>query len=303
MQAPKNNLDDVLRRKVSSSVASTGYRVMPAWSSKATKFKPALSSNTSALSNSTVRKATFSNLPSFSTPGFGKSRSAMSNETPQQLEVICISSDSTPSSPPRRVKRTSSDPSIVSDPSPKLLKRPRRDDLSEKENAFRPTMKFPSGTKGSMEASLRLRLFSHEHMPGVQLPVHPDPWTKLDQDYPLPPRLATNIILPHDVPDQDCDLISIDTDKLNAFLVDNLELAGEITERELAYHRNIIIKSDIVILERIRASLAVRIDSIKKILASRERNRSVITPPLLASKPSPSSTLEKTQTAVRRTTT
>lgn len=90
--------------------------------------------------------------------------------------------------------------------------------------------------------------------------------------------------------------LEIDTENLNNFLVDNLELGTIISDRELAHHRNPTKKLDIVVFERIRcevkcmpsyythikpthrrASLVGRNDSIKKILASREHSRNSAT--------------------------
>lgn len=90
--------------------------------------------------------------------------------------------------------------------------------------------------------------------------------------------------------------LQIDTENLNNFLVDNLELGTIISDRELAHHRNPTKKLDIVVFERMRcevkcmssyythikslhcrASLVGRNDSIKKILASRKRSRNATT--------------------------
>lgn len=70
-------------------------------------------------------------LPSFSTPGFHTPRAPI----PRTLEVLCISSDSAPSTPgSKSIKRTSSDPSLESDPSPQSLKKQRKEYVAHKEN-------------------------------------------------------------------------------------------------------------------------------------------------------------------------
>lgn len=108
------------------------------------KFKPAISTSAA----STTRKCIHhynafntdtlfaagapSNLPSFSTPGFRQPKPPPV-QTPI-LEPIVISDYSNPPTP-NALKRTSSDPDVVPDPSPQAHKRPKKTrPLAEKEN-------------------------------------------------------------------------------------------------------------------------------------------------------------------------
>ncbi|KAK0223213.1 DNA helicase [Armillaria fumosa] len=73
MSGPKNNLQDVLRKRSnnSSTPGSNAMSSRPKSSTSSSKFKPATASSSNPV-QSTVRRVP--SLPSFATPGFGKSK-------------------------------------------------------------------------------------------------------------------------------------------------------------------------------------------------------------------------------------
>ncbi|KAF5386677.1 hypothetical protein D9615_001741 [Tricholomella constricta] len=281
MQAPKNNLQEVLRRKFDS-----GAPISPAPTSSGSskKFKPAPTA-----SGSGVRIHTPSTLPSFSTPGFrrGKINNKETEPTPRSLEVFSVSSDSTPSSPPGKVKRTSSDASVASDPSPQLTKRLKKDVTEEKENIHKPLSK-PKFKGKSREVPFQLahvqQSVSDDDEPWMrmELDTERNPFAKLDRDYPsymVRPSAALA-----DVPARDHDLLSKDLETLRALLFENYELVGVITERELAHHRGAVRTTDITMLQRLSSGLNDRVASIKKAIAFRESEtatQKIAPPPLV----------------------
>ncbi|KAJ2918241.1 hypothetical protein MD484_g2151, partial [Candolleomyces efflorescens] len=118
----KTNLTEIL-----STVDNATFAVSPASvsvSAKASKFKPSTAS--------TLAKKP---LPAFSTAGW-KDKQALASGSGRP--VIDISDGSSSSISPN-LKRTSSDPSIVLEPSPPPPKRPKRDVFSNKENVAQDT--------------------------------------------------------------------------------------------------------------------------------------------------------------------
>ncbi|GLB35200.1 putative helicase family, RecQ subfamily protein [Lyophyllum shimeji] len=268
MQAPKNNLQEILRRKLESPAPTSQP---PASSGSSKKFKPA-----PAPFASTSRLATPSTLPSFSTPGFrrGQLTSKQGEAAPRTREIISISSDSTSSSP-ARVKRTSSDPSVASDPSPQLPKRLKKDALAEKENRFKSVSTAKSKGK-SKEISLQRASVQYsvsddeEPWLKMELDTERNPFAKLNRDYPSfsgQPRIT----LPS-IPDQDQDLLSQDLGTLRDLLTENYELLRTITDKELAHHRGFARGTDIVVLQRLSSNLNDRVTSIKAVIAFRENS-------------------------------
>jgi hypothetical protein len=130
-------------------------------------------------------------LPSFSTPGFGKSIPDKTSTLAQERETIDISISSN-ESPPRMTsaKRTSSVSSVTSDPSP-ACKRIRKQDGADKENLYKPT------TKGKEKAPVisprqhrrspsRTRTDGAELKPWLKMPLPvSNPFVSLDRDWPL----------------------------------------------------------------------------------------------------------------------
>ncbi|KAJ7070336.1 hypothetical protein B0H15DRAFT_115266 [Mycena belliarum] len=148
-----NNLSEVLRHKSNAPTP-----VHAAAQPKAAKFKPATSNAPSASSSNPLRKQASTTLPSFSTPGFGKSKSSGSHSRSSFPEAINISSDSATPSP--GIKRSSSDSHISSDvqPSPKRFK-------SEKENRYPPpsSARVPDTGKGKSRPPARSNLDPDEN--------------------------------------------------------------------------------------------------------------------------------------------
>ncbi|RDB21517.1 ATP-dependent DNA helicase hus2/rqh1 [Hypsizygus marmoreus] len=281
MQATKNNLEDVLSRKRNAAVAAGGSPAPGSSSHSKGKSKPA-----ATLASASARKASPSTLPSFSTPGFGRSRPNFTQvgDTPRRLEVVSISSDSTPSSPARKVKRTSSDPSVTSEPSPQPSKRLKKDYLAEKENTFHgeaiPKYKGKQKELFLYPAPVQPPV-SDDDEPWLKTELDPErnPWVKLNRDFPQVPPPSPSSAAPA-IPDQDSDLVSKDIETLKTLLLDNHELSGILMERELAHHRCAVKKTDITALERLRLTLNDRISSIKKIIHFRENKIIHTLPPV-----------------------
>ncbi|KAJ7490054.1 DNA helicase [Mycena galericulata] len=257
--AVKNNLDDVLRHLPANASTSLQATSQP----KATKFKPA---NTSSISAPPVRKQASTTLPSFSTPGFGKSRSSGSHSKSGFHETISISTNSTPSP---GVKRSSSDSHISSESQP-LLKRLK----SEKENLRGPGPSTRINDKGKAKATA----------PPSRTKVYPDadeePWNSmetsesnpfamLDRDFPKfcrPPIAAPSTELVTKYPD----LLSKSTEQLNNILLFNHEANRQNMESICNYHSGQSKKEDIHTLDAIKSLLNDRIAAIKEVLQYRE---------------------------------
>jgi hypothetical protein len=157
MSVPRNNLDDVLRRRGQHPT------ILPEPNSRhpnTSKFKPAAASSRKSssslhfklLTRPLVRKNTLGSLPSFSTPGFHKPK-------PQDTTVPL----------PKSVKRASSDSSVLSEHSPSSK---RAKTASNKENS-----NAPPKDKG------KARLNDEPWMEMV-LDEEPNPFARLDRDYP-----------------------------------------------------------------------------------------------------------------------
>jgi hypothetical protein len=216
MSTPKNNLDDVRRRKNAVLAASSPAQpVVPKvcihdsnrttatdFIGKASKFKPALPSPASGpggmsfiiiiliikLIAVVVRtNPTSPSLSTFSTAGFGKAKPAPP-VNPKREIVDLLSTETAPNSSSSHVpiKRTSSDSSVSSNES--SSKRAKKEN---KENIFH------SSSKGKGKAVLS----SPRHSPVKKRPDSDDdepwaktvfdqernPWTRLNRDFPLAP--------------------------------------------------------------------------------------------------------------------
>ncbi|KAJ6606656.1 DNA helicase [Mycena vulgaris] len=263
MSPPINNLEDVLRH---TSNAPTSFNAVQP---KAAKFKPATSNSISASSsNLPLRKQPSTTLPSFSTPGFGKSRTIGSHSRSSFPEAINISSDSTTPSP--GIKRSSSDSRISSDyqPSSKRLK-------SEKENLILPSARARANEKGkgkSKAPSSRSKVeVDDDDEPWNKMEVRDqNPFTTLDQDFPKfchPPAQATT---PAEPSTKYPDLLSKSVDQLNKLLLSNHEAKSQNMEALCNYHSGHVKDEDIYILEAIKSLLNDRIGAIKEMLKYRE---------------------------------
>lgn len=154
-------------------------------------------------------------LPSFSTPGFGRNtpNTSLSVDTTRSravTQVVCVSSDSDPSTPSSRsVKRSSSDPSFTSEDSPLPKRRKQGED---KENQVAP-FTSPQRPKGKAKETV--------------FPIHLDiprqeessPWAKLDRDFPMPPLSGTaDTKPPNPVTDKYPDLALVSSNRLTRTL-------------------------------------------------------------------------------------
>ncbi|KNZ79386.1 ATP-dependent DNA helicase hus2/rqh1 [Termitomyces sp. J132] len=126
-------------------------------------------------------------LPSFSTPGFRRGTIPPRGEASvSSFEIVDVSSDS---SPGQSIKRTSSDPSVASDPSPQVFKRPKKD-VKEKENQFKPpsVSKFIGKVKSAPLQVNRVEqaVKDNEEEPWLQMQLDSErnPFVKLDRDFP-----------------------------------------------------------------------------------------------------------------------
>ncbi|KAK7023808.1 ATP-dependent helicase [Favolaschia claudopus] len=257
--ALKTNIDEVLRHKTTNSAFSL-HAAQP----KTVKFKPATSNPTSTSVPNPLRKQASTTLPSFSTPGFGKSSGSHAKPT---FEPINISSDSTPSP---GVKRSSSDSFILSEqPSFKRLK-------SEKENISKSTSSH--GRNEDAKGKSRKAGPSRSHIDDEDEPwkrmktPEPDPFKMLDRDHPmysLPMDCATP---PPEPQTKYPDLLSKSNDQLNNILVSNHEYSRQNMEALCNFHSGRAVKEDIYTLEAIKSLLDERIRGIKAMLAHRETN-------------------------------
>jgi bloom syndrome protein len=224
----RNNLDDVLRKNKSSTTPTVPLISSPkqkvnyipqVWlflnNVQPFKFKPAVAAHGSTTNGgvSQAVKVSSANLPSFSTPGFGKFRpnTTQGDAAPRTREVVSISSDSNPSSP-RSIKRTSSDPSFTSDASPQSSKRLKRECLADKENLFQPILltKSMGKAKPPLDASHAKPTECSDDEPWRKINSDPErnPWAKLDRDFPshsIPGPCPKGLV----IPDCDSDLLSV----------------------------------------------------------------------------------------------
>ncbi|KAG5735507.1 ATP-dependent DNA helicase hus2/rqh1 [Termitomyces sp. T112] len=287
MPPPKNNLQEVLRK---SSEHSPPVPFTATTSVPLKKFKPAPITS--------ARSGTSAMLPSFSTPGFRRGTIPPRGEASvSSFEIVDVSSDS---SPGQSIKRTSSDPSVASDPSPQVFKRPKKD-VKEKENQFKPpsVSKFIGKVKSAPLQVNRVEqaVKDNEEEPWLQMQLDSErnPFVKLDRDFPafsakdqtasgqqisipqqhtpiLPLQQNTHKkeILPSRGQERNQDLFLMNTEKLMAILFNNYRLSKYITDQELGHHRGMTEDSDITLMQRIVPVIDERIEAIQKVLASRK---------------------------------
>ncbi|KAJ6547228.1 hypothetical protein B0H19DRAFT_1032845 [Mycena capillaripes] len=258
--ALKNNLEDVLRH-TTTNPSTSSHAAQP----KSAKFKPATSNSASAPPSNALRKQASTTLPSFSTPGFAKSRPSGSHSRTSFHEPISISSDS----PSPGVKRSSSDSHISSDqPSSKRLK-------SEKENLFQPDSCSRVNDKGKGKAKTvpsRSTLEDDDEPWNRMKTPEPDPFKMLDRDHPrycLPPTPASST-RPAELKTKYPDLLSKSTAELNSILLSNHEYSRQNMEALCRYHAGQAAKEDIYTLEAIKTLLDDRICGIKEVIVHLE---------------------------------
>ncbi|KAJ3573735.1 hypothetical protein NP233_g2250 [Leucocoprinus birnbaumii] len=137
MSVPRNNLAELLKRKEQNALGSPQVYTPPPRTRSGPKFKPAISTPSGPSTS-----ISSSGLPAFSTPGFRQAKPSPILTTTS--EPIVISDYSNPETP-HPLKRNSSDPDVVPDPSPQAFKRPKRAVIaSDKEN--RPPPKVTSSS-------------------------------------------------------------------------------------------------------------------------------------------------------------
>jgi hypothetical protein len=100
------------------------------------------------------------------------------------------------------------------------LKRFRKENLAEKENLFRLASKQPSRGKEIARDIPPLAPPSSRYLePATTIKAELNPWTKLDQDYPLPSLPANGSVASIEVPSQDADLLSVGNNRLILALI------------------------------------------------------------------------------------
>ncbi|KAJ7632318.1 DNA helicase [Roridomyces roridus] len=244
MSSVQNNLGDVLKARTANPTSSVPAAAQP----KPAKFKPATSNSISA----SIRKQPSTTLPSFSTPGFHKSRSNVSHAT-------SISTSSTPSP---GLKRTSSDSQIASESLPS--KRPKYG----KEN-----VEIAARSKGKAKAEPVIDADDDDE-PWKRMELgETNPFTILDRDFPQFCQAAAEAPPATKYPD----LVSKSTEELNTILLFNFEADRQNMASILDYHSGDAKKQDICTLDAIKSVLNDRIAAIKEMLAYRERVPSAIT--------------------------
>ncbi|KAF9001986.1 hypothetical protein BDQ17DRAFT_1327012 [Cyathus striatus] len=178
MAGPKNNLAEVLRGDATN--ASTSTRVCSfspgsgsstaAATGKRSKFKPATHT---PIVQASLPPNIHHHLPSFSTTGFQYVSANKGSSTSISRANIHGNATEIPARA-NAVKRTSSDPSVSSDPSPQSLKKLKQN----KEN-------FDITSEPTVQNRLRYNVTDSEER--GSMPVAYDPWAELDRDYPLSP--------------------------------------------------------------------------------------------------------------------
>ncbi|KAJ7734925.1 DNA helicase [Mycena maculata] len=251
--APKNNLDDVLRHRLANPAASLQPNAQP----KSTKFKPATSSSISA--PPPIRKQASTTLPSFSTPGFGKSKTNASRPGSGFHETISISTNSTPSP---GIKRSSSD-SQIEPQHPKRLK-------YEKENKPEAVRVDKGEAKAKAPSSRSTVETDDDNEPWLRMETsEANPFAMLDRDFPkyCRPSVEAPAAQP---PTTYPDLLAKSTEQLNNILLFNHEANRLNLEAICNYHAGPTKKDDIHTLEAIKSLLNDRIAGVKRMLEYRE---------------------------------
>ncbi|OBZ75722.1 ATP-dependent DNA helicase hus2/rqh1 [Grifola frondosa] len=284
MSVPRNNLDDLRRRRTNNPILTPAT---PPVAQKVSKFKPAKS--TISLENVTVRKPV-SALPSFSTPGFGRGKptplrtSATVDNTTSYVDVS--SAESTPlnvSTSSIPVKRTSSDNSFELD-SPASSKRARVDQIHGKENVFVPDLR----DKGKGRARCFTRPFERGLPNATKLP------TSGEQT-----RATSSISLsdnspPRAFPLDWSDLFTKSDSQLRILLDATLECRSQLSELTSNCGLDEDQATDTVLYRSLDKVIQDRLSAIKAVRKARERGEQPTLPPptwingIAASSPAPS---------------
>ncbi|PBL03621.1 ATP-dependent DNA helicase [Armillaria gallica] len=276
MSGPKNNLQDVLRKRSSNS-STPGSNAMssrPQSSTSSSKFKPATASSSNPVT-STVRKVP--SLPSFATPGFGKSKIGSRNPVQVQRqtdapEVTYVIQDS--SSP--GVKRTA----VTETHS---LKRSKNAE-SNKENVAHPSISpVPSKSKTKrVSPPPPPPRESNEDAPWLDMDLgedyDPNPFSRVEKDFKtlLEPFKSKPSVSSHSDP-APVRILSPPSLHNNGqkpplalakMLSYNETLHKENAQAIDDYHQTHDESVDIITLEAIRVLLSNRIESIRKLVGT-----------------------------------
>ncbi|KAJ4476228.1 DNA helicase [Lentinula aciculospora] len=257
---PKNNLDDVLKKRSNSSNLNTSSSLPTLAPKSKSKFKP----STNAIASSSAAASLNNSLTSFRTPGFGKPKTRKS-EPETSHEIINLSC----SSPSPRSKRQLETPSAndIAVPS----KRRRSGLVDDKEN-----LSFTSGnTKGKEKEKGGDDV---EPLDGVQSKGSTayismkkrevfDPFDRLDVDFPSfkrDPNVSQQGIK------DDKNLESKSVAELRGLLEFVLSLQHANNRLIQQYRKSRDPKVDIVTLEGIKSLFDSRINNMRHVLESKE---------------------------------
>ncbi|THH06507.1 hypothetical protein EW146_g9590 [Bondarzewia mesenterica] len=260
MSQTRNNLDALQRRMVVKNASSSSPQSSSAQSTtnKHTRFKPAKSNPLSSGPSSTRKTAPVTALPSFSTPGFGRTKPVSSHAAPlhsvPSADFIDISSsaDSPPTSPSRyRSKRTSTDAAFP--PPPVSPKRQKTFNTSNKENMFKAELKgkgkeryapSPVAASGGQAQPTA----SHNEVSGITVTVRH-----------------------HD----HADLDSMSDDQIRTMYKSNYERVERVRRDRLDYNLDINKEQDIFVLEATIQLIDDRMSAIQSVIAARKNPHSV----------------------------
>ncbi|KAE9407730.1 ATP-dependent DNA helicase [Gymnopus androsaceus JB14] len=259
MTTPKNNLDDVLKKRNNSSTASS-FISAPVPQAKTFKFKP--STSTSASISKTGA------LPTFRTPGFGHTKPRSRNsesDTSTSLEVIDLSFDS-PS--PRAKRRLEVAPEPASP-----VKRRRSGPSCEKENLVVEyiTMSGMSKGKGKTKevASIEVDRVTEVKSDTSEKRNIYNPFEQLDLDFPNFKR----------DPDQEHKDLKLKTvTQLRGLLEFVLSLQCSNNELIEEQQKSQDPKTDVFTLQGIEKLLNGRINAIRRVLNSKEHEEDTTSP-------------------------
>jgi hypothetical protein len=145
--------------------------------------------------NDTLHKAGApSGLPSFSTPGFRQPKPPSIQTSTSELIVVSDSDPSTPSA----LKRTSSDPDVLSGPSPQAYKRPKKTRLAAEKENLMPTDPYTNSKEN--KSAFISRLVNNASTP-------PGPSRTTNQDSSRPSWMEAHLDLMEVSPDPSFELV------------------------------------------------------------------------------------------------
>ncbi|KAI0933765.1 hypothetical protein AcV5_010489 [Taiwanofungus camphoratus] len=292
MSGPQNNLDDLRRKQGGTTTPALSPATPATAQSKTSKFKPSKSLNTPE--HVTVRKPP-TTLPSFSTPGFGKTKPTPLRNIPaagRNLPCVDVSStESTPlsaSSPIVPIKRTSSDSSCDCEAAG-ATKRSRVDPAFEKENVFLVDHKGKG--KGREQPPSRLWHLAKSDT------IHQRPPSKASPSRGRGSASTLGIQVDGDTsrlfPLCWLDLLSKSEDELSIILNNNFTMRSHIGDQMMKYSSGGDLGLDIVLLQHLDKVLDDRIGAIISVRSALNHGeRPTLPPPKWSTRGSNSSAIQ-----------